>query len=116
MKNLNVIIAILFVATIFSVNAQEVKKSDTQTFKVEGVCGQCKSRIETAMDTKGVRFAEWNKETKMLKVVYSPAKISLEEIHQKLADVGHSTEKVQATNEKYNELPDCCKYKTKSTH
>ena len=116
MKNLKIVIAILFFTSFISVKAQKEKKVETAEFKVEGVCGQCKSRIETAIDTKGVRFAEWNKETKMLKVVFSPAKISLEEIHQKLADIGHSTEKNQATDENYNKLPDCCKYKTKSTH
>ena len=117
MKNIKIIVAIVIAITSLSVYAQgEVKKKETTEFKVEGVCGMCKTRIESAMDTKGVKFAEWNKETKMLKVVYSPIKITIEDIYQKIADIGHDTEKVKAKTEVYSKLPGCCQYKTKETH
>lgn len=31
-------------------------------------------------------------------------------IHEKIASVGHDTEKVKATDKAYNSLPGCCKY------
>ena len=117
MKN---IITILFaVLTFTAANAQEQTKSKEEkkgivetTFKVEGVCGQCKERIENAaMRTKGVKLAEWNKETKDLKLVYNTKKVSEEEIHQAVADQGHQTPLVDTDTTTYEKLPNCCKYK-----
>ena len=44
--------------------AQNSKSLITQTLNVRGNCGQCKERIESAVDVKGVKYAEWNKKRK----------------------------------------------------
>lgn len=113
MKNLIILIA--FVAFGFTNNAIAQKKVET-TFKVDGVCGMCKKRIETAMDIKGVSFAEWNKETSDLFVVYNPKKVSEDELHRLLNEAGHDTEKSKATNEQYNSINGCCRYREMEKH
>jgi copper chaperone CopZ len=86
------------------------KKYTTVEFKVWGNCGQCKARIEKSLKIKGVQKANWNLDTKMLTAVFDPKVISLEQIHEKLASVGHDTEDLYTTKTKYQNLPDCCKY------
>lgn len=104
------IIAIILIAN--SVFAQEnAKKTETSEFKVWGVCEQCKARIENAALIKGVKLAEWNKQTQMLKVIFVPEKVTLDDIHKAVAEAGHDTEKVKAADEVYNKLPKCCLYR-----
>ncbi len=101
-------ILILSILAMGSLNAQ---KTQEERFIVNGACGMCKKRIETALDVKGIRYAEWNVETKELFVAFKPQKISLEQIHQIIADVGHDTELIQAKDEVYNDIHGCCKYR-----
>lgn len=83
----------------------------TETFKVYGNCGMCKTRIEKAAQSlNGVSAADWDMATKMLKVTFDPAKVKVEEIHNKIAGVGHDTDKVKAKDEVYDTLHGCCKY------
>ena len=128
MKNFNNIykssIAVLFAMFLsFNLIAQsdqktkeivDPKKPVEATFSVQGVCGMCKSRIEEAADLKGVRFAEWNIDTKMLKVIYVPAKITLADIEKRIAAVGHDTKSEKASDKAYAQLHGCCKYRTNS--
>lgn len=108
----NTIITILAVFAFTVAQAQEKSKGNVEaTFLVEGVCGMCKDRIESsALHTKGVKFAEWNKKTKELKVVYNAKKTSEEEIHQAVADRGHKTPMIPADSSAYSNLPACCQY------
>lgn len=87
-----------------------LEPTKTTEFKVYGNCSMCKSRIEQAAKTEGVLSAIWQEKTKMLKVEYTPSKVSLESIHQNIAKVGHDTGKAKANDEVYNKLPGCCKY------
>ncbi len=112
MKYLVILSIALF--SFVSTQAQEKsgKKNVETTFKVEGVCGQCKDRIESAaMRTNGVKEAEWDKKTQMLTVVYKESKTSEEEIHQAVADQGHETSMVPSDSTAYSKLPGCCRYK-----
>lgn len=104
-----IIVSLLF---YISANAQETSTS----FKVYGNCEQCKNRIETAVHVKGVNKADWNVDTKILSVTYNPSVISLENIHQKIADAGHDTELKKAKDEIYNALPPCCQYRKKEVN
>jgi copper chaperone CopZ len=73
----------------------------------------CKKTIETALDIKGVSTAIWNQETKMIRVVFKPAKISEDQIHQAIAAVGYDTEKYKGSDKAYKDLPECCQYERK---
>lgn len=81
------------------------------TFEVSGVCGMCEDRIEKSLDISGVIMADWDRKTKDLTVVYKTNKLSETQIHQRVADAGHDTEKVKATDEVYANLHGCCKYR-----
>lgn len=101
---------IILLATISLSSFGQRSKYVTENIKVYGICGMCEKRIENALDVVGVRDAQWDVQTKMLNIVYNSAKISIEEIHQLCADVGHSTEKIKCSREAYNALHGCCKY------
>ena len=79
-------------------------------FQVNGVCEMCKNRIETALDIKGIRLADWNIKTKFCKVKFNSEVISENKIHQLIAKLGHDTSKCKATDEDYNNLYYCCHY------
>mgnify|MGYP001302391624 CR=1 FL=1 len=82
----------------------------TEKFKVLGNCGMCKARIEQALKVEGVRYAVWDQETKIVTVKFNPKVVTLDELHQKCADVGHDTDKVRAKDEVYANLHSCCLY------
>jgi outer membrane cobalamin receptor len=73
----------------------------------------CKERIEKALTIRGVRSADWNVDSKMLTLVYSPTIVSLQKVHKIIAGVGHDTELEKAKDAVYNELPECCHYRKK---
>lgn len=114
---LNAVMAFcLMLFSISFVAAQNESKTKIIEFKVTGNCGMCKKTIESSLKgNPGVSSAVWNKDTKMMKVVFDPAKISEDQIHQKIADSGYDTEKKKASEKAYNALPGCCKY-TRTLH
>ena len=85
----------------------------TETIKVFGNCDLCKTRIEKAAKLDGVSKAEWNKDTKVLTLVYDPSKMNSSDIQKKIAAAGHDTEKFKADNKAYGSLPKCCQYDRK---
>lgn len=121
MKKIVLSMAIVF--SMFMLNAPESQSKekiiakvtqqsmDTTTFIVYGKCGMCKKRIEAAAaGVDGVEAAAWDIDSGTLAVTYDAQKISEIDIHKAIADVGHDTEKVKATDEAYNKLMGCCKY------
>ena len=103
--NYFLVVMILF----FSVSFSQTK---SQMIFVDGVCGMCEKRIESnCLATKGIKMADWNKENRMLKVIFNEKKISLDEIHKKVASIGHDTKLETAPEEAYNKLDMCCKYR-----
>lgn len=116
MKKLISILCLTFAFTFAQAQTETEAKTDSKvsetTFKVNGVCGMCKDRIEAAaMRTSGVKMAEWDKNTQMLKVVYKNSKTTDEEIHKAVANAGHETVNTPADSTAYAKLPDCCRYK-----
>lgn len=107
---------IIFLSFIFfsgTVTAQDnTKDVVTDTLMVSGSCSMCKKRIEKAAYVKGVKLADWNKETKVLIVTYKTSKTSADEILKSIAATGHDSEKFTASKETYSKLPECCNYRT----
>jgi periplasmic mercuric ion binding protein len=96
---------------LFATTNVSAQTNKTLEFKVSGNCGMCKKTIESSLKGKpGITSAEWNKDSKMMKVNYDPEKISEDQIHQKIADVGYDTEKKKASDKAYEALPGCCQY------
>jgi len=122
MKNFLLIIVALFAYSI-SAKAQTESKNEatkatyvTSIIEVSGNCGQCKERIETAVDVSGVRKAEWSPKTGKLTITYKPEKIALEKIEKLIADAGHDTKSVKSDSKTYENLPGCCQYREGNPH
>ncbi len=87
-------------------------KNAKSTIEVDGVCMMCKERIEkAAVRTKGVKSAVWNVETHELSLIYDERKTDLSTISQSIANVGHDTKTIIATEEAYEAVHPCCKYR-----
>ncbi len=107
-------LAILFVMALITFNASaKPLHNETATFKVSGNCNTCKNRIETALKVNGISNANWDVKTKMLTVTYNPHVITLDDIHKKVAAVGHDTEKIKSDDKTYTNLMGCCQYDRK---
>ena len=105
------VIAINDPAQAFTQSVQFVHQSDSASFKVYGKCGMCEKRIEgAAKKLEGVESANWDVDSKILTVKYDGTKVEETNIHEKVAGAGHDTEKVEATDEAYDNLMGCCKY------
>jgi len=108
MKKLIIIaIVALMGTTVYSQN-----KNARALIEVDGVCMMCKERIEKAsIKTKGVKSAVWDVKTHELSLIYDERKTNLETIQASVASVGHDTQDVIATEDAYNSVHPCCKYR-----
>jgi len=114
--NKKIIVVLILIAT-FSLSATAQSKTSKATFEVDGVCAMCKARIEkAAVLTKGVKYAVWNVDTSELYCVFNNKKTNLNKIKQAIADAGHDTKEIKATDEAYNGLEKCCRYRTLEKH
>ena len=87
--------------------------AQTKTFKakVEGNCGMCKDRIETAVKAdKNVKSANWSMSKKVLTVSYDASKTDKKAILKSVAEVGHDNEMFRASDKVYDDLDSCCQY------
>ncbi|MFA6470258.1 MAG: ATPase [Bacteroidota bacterium] len=109
MKTLFILPLIIFTFAVSYLFAGDTVKEEQ--VKVFGNCKQCKDRIESTLKIKEVKFAKWDKKSKMLRVAYQSDKISLDSLQQLVASVGHDTEKFKAPDSVYSELPGCCLYR-----
>ena len=107
MKSIKILglMALLFLAN------QSMAQTITTTIDVDGVCGMCEERIEKAAKLKGVSSAEWDVDSHILTLVYDSSKVKVRAIHQAIAKVGHDTELIKATQEDYDNIHGCCKYR-----
>lgn len=116
MKHILIIIIITSIYSIKISAQKDTKSVVTQTLYVKGNCGQCKERIESAADMKGVKFVEWNKKTKLLTITYKPSVVSIDEIKNNILKAGHDVDSLKADEDAYNHLPECCKYRHVAPH
>lgn len=99
--------------------AQEEKdnKNAQIYMEVDGVCGMCKKRIESAaLKTKGVKFAKWDVKTHQLSLIIDERKTNEKIIQQNILNVGHDiilgkNKKLEAALKAYESVNPCCKYR-----
>lgn len=90
---------------------QAVDKIESATFTVYGNCGMCKRTIEGSLKNEtNITEANWNIDSGEMKVSFDPKSISIDDIKQKIADVGYDTDTHRAKVDVYNNLPGCCQY------
>ena len=107
MKKVFIVLTLLMTTLTFAQN-----KNAKASLEVDGVCMMCKDRIEkAAIKTKGVKSAIWNVETHELKLIFDERKTNLEVISKNIVAVGHDTKTMKATDEAYNSVHACCKYR-----
>ena len=107
MKKLIVVLTVLITTVAFGQN-----KNARASMEVDGVCLMCKSRIEKAsLNTKGVKSAVWNVKTHELKLIFDERKTDLKTIQGSIVAVGHDTKLLKATDEAYDTVHPCCRYR-----
>jgi hypothetical protein len=111
MKSLS-FIAVLFFALFANPSFAQTTVKD-ETIKVWGNCGMCKTTIEKAAAKAGASSANWNEESKELKVTYAVNKTSSEKIQKEIAKSGYDTQGFTAPDKAYDKLHGCCKYERK---
>ncbi len=108
------VVSLLFIAIGFSLSSQAQVVTDT--LNVAGVCGMCEDRIENAAYIKGVKKADWDKNSQQLVLVYKSNKVSLDEISNSIQAAGHDTEKGPAKKGTYEQINECCRYRELEVH
>ncbi|MBT8187156.1 MAG: metal transporter [Croceitalea sp.] len=112
MKNI-VIITLCVLASTLGVAQDKNKKLN---FEVEGKCEMCKMRIEkAALGVSGVKYASWDIPTHQLALIIDERKTDPMKIKTALVAVGHDTKELKATEEAYDKVHPCCKYRDDDT-
>lgn len=106
---MKIIQGILFFILILS-GTYSFAQNQKATVWVNGECGMCKTRIETASKNAGATAASWSTETKQLELEFDPKTVTEDEILKKVAAVGHDNARYRAPDEVYEDLPGCCLY------
>ncbi len=93
-----------------SVTQAQIKNAKTETVKVYGNCGMCKTTIEKAGSKKKLYKTDWNEETKMASITYDSKKSSADQVLKSIALSGYDNVNYLAPDDAYNKLHGCCKY------
>ncbi len=101
--------AILLLLSIVVSNAQ-IKNAKTESIKIYGNCGMCKSTIEKAGSLKNIANVDWNADTKMATLTYDPKITNQDEILKRVALAGYDNDKFLAPDAVYSKLAGCCQY------
>src|SRR5689334_13513788 len=97
-------------AICMAISGLTIAQNKTETFKVSGNCGMCKTKIEKAAKDAGAATAIWNMKAKELTITYNSSTTNTAKIQKKIADVGYDNAGFTATAEAYNKLHSCCQY------
>jgi copper chaperone CopZ len=109
MNSLNKIMMAILVLLSGISNAQ-IKNAKTESVKIYGNCGMCKTKIEKAGNLKNISQVDWNEDTKMATLTYDESKTNQDEILKRIALVGYDSDKFLAPADVYSKLPGCCQY------
>ena len=72
----------------------------------------CKDRIQKAtLSLKGVKYVSWSPKSKNFSIIYNATKVSVDDVKKTIAKAGHDNGSYIATDEVYNDLHSCCKYR-----
>ena len=104
-----IMMTITLLLSVIVMNAQ-IKNAKTETVKIYGNCGMCKTKIEKAGNLKNISKVDWNEDTKMATLTYDESKTNQDEILKRIALVGYDSEKFLAPADVYSKLPSCCQY------
>ena len=110
-KVTSVIIAVLFYASSIA----QIKNVKTETVKIYGNCGMCKTTIEKAGTVKKQSKVDWNQDSKIATLTFDSKTTNQDVILKRIALAGYDNEIFLAPDDAYAKLPECCKYERKKT-
>ena len=91
-----------------------VAQDSTIVIKSTAQCGECKEKIEQALNfEKGIKSSNVDVDTKEITVVYNASRTSPEKIRIAISKVGYDADSVPADTKAYKRLKPCC---TKDGH
>ncbi|WP_299529458.1 metal transporter [Ulvibacterium sp.] len=102
---------------LISVTVFAQEKNKKLTMEVDGRCEMCKMRIEkAALTVKGVKYALWDIPSHQLSLIVDERKTDPMKIKTAIVGVGHDTQELKATEEAYNSVHACCRYREDDTN
>lgn len=110
MKLLSKTLVAITVLLSFTVCNAQIKNSVTETVKVSGNCGMCKTTIEKVGNLKNTAKVDWDADTQMATLTYDSKKTNQDAILKRIALSGYDSEKFLAPDDVYNNLHHCCQY------
>ncbi len=110
MNSLKKIMMAITLLLSFTVSNAQIKNIKTETVKIFGNCGMCKTTIEKAGTLKNIAKVDWNKDTKMAILTYDAKKTNQDEILKHIALAGYDSDKFLAPDDTYSKLAGCCQY------
>jgi cation transport ATPase len=117
MKNSTTAISMVFITVFMLAASATFAQKSTKEIKIStsAQCGMCKDRIEGAFAYEsGVKKSTLDVQTKVLTVVYNPAKTDDKKIRKVLNDLGYDADDTKGDAAAYAKLPACCKKKEDS--
>ncbi len=109
MNSLNkIMVAILILLS--GITSAQIKNPKTETVKVFGNCGMCKTKIEKAGNIKNTAKVVWEIDSEMATLTYDQSKTNQDEILKRIALAGYDSDKFLAPDTAYSNLPGCCQY------
>ena len=103
MKNIILLFLLSLSTSIFA------QKAAVITIQTNAQCGDCKDRIETALNqSKGVVYAELNLETKVVEIKYNSKKTDVATLKKALNAIGYDADEQKADPAAQKALPLCC--------
>jgi len=108
----------LLLLMMIGFSIKSIAQSKVETINVKTVincdhckrCASCGARLENAVFAeKGIKRVEIDEKTMTVKVIYNPAKTSIDKIRLAIAKVGYDADDVKADPVAYAKLDDCCK-------
>jgi len=88
----------------------QIKNATTETVKIYGNCGMCKTTIEKTGNIKKIAKVDWDQDTQMATLTYDTKKTNQDEILKRIALAGYDSDKFLAPDDVYNNLHGCCQY------
>jgi len=102
-------LVIFFILISSTLYAQKAPKFQTVVIKTSAECGDCKDRIEGYFNyIKGVKFAELDVPSKNLTIKFATSKFTLQEIKERVTQIGYDADELKANPEAQKKLPLCC--------
>lgn len=104
------IFSTLLVILFYTSSIAQIKNAKTETVKIYGNCGMCKTTIEKAGNVKKTSKVIWNEDSKVATLTYNSKTTNQDAILKRIALVGYDSDKFLAPDDAYAMLPQCCKY------